>query len=79
MNALGQLYDAWDTICVRMDNYGEELLNTNEEATRYALIDPILRSLGWDLNDPDQVRVECLQEFGGKPDYTLLKDDEIIA
>ena len=29
-----------------------------EEHTRYALIDPMLRALGWDLGDPSQVQVE---------------------
>jgi len=31
------------------------LLQRNEALTRYALIDPLLRALGWDTEDPNQV------------------------
>ena len=48
-----------------------ELLGGNEAQTRYALIDPLLRGLGWDLADPAQVRVEY-KLGGGWADYALL-------
>jgi hypothetical protein len=37
---------------------GNEILTNNEAATRAALIDPILRKLGWDISDPAMVEVE---------------------
>lgn len=49
----------------------EKLLSQNEALTRYCLIDPILRALGWDTTDPQQVRVEEAAG-GGKADYVLL-------
>ena len=43
-----------------------EYLSTGERETRtkYALIDPILRSLGWNTEDPTQVKLE----YGVNPD-----------
>lgn len=35
-------------------------VNNHETSTRYIVIDPILRALGWDLSDPD----ECVVEYG---------------
>ena len=32
--------------------------NNDEWSTRYIIIDPVLRSLGWDLVDPDQCEVQ---------------------
>ena len=45
-------------------------LARNEALTRYAIIDPILRSLGWDTEDPEIVVPEEEQK-GGRPDYIL--------
>ncbi|MDE0090738.1 MAG: hypothetical protein OXP12_05215 [Thaumarchaeota archaeon] len=41
----------------------------NETATRYALIDPVLKELGWRLDDPVEVRYE--EGDGGRWDYKL--------
>lgn len=48
-------------------------LDGNEMATRYVLIDPIIRSLGWDTEDLNQ----CVPEFrkSGRPDYVLFDTD----
>ena len=73
------LVETWNVICKRMDKYGTSVLGANEEATRYALIYPILRVLGWDINNPKYVRVECCQDFGGKPDYTLMKNLKVVC
>jgi predicted type IV restriction endonuclease len=73
MPKLKDLLGAWDVVCGRMDKYGHSILSGNEESTRYALIDPILEALGWEINNPKYVRVECSQDSGGKPDYALLK------
>lgn len=50
----------------------EALLSTSEALTRYALIDPFLRALGWDTENPEQVRPE-FPTGEGRPDYALLK------
>ena len=50
----------------------------SEIRTRVLLIDPMLRDLGWDPENPDQVRLE----FKGKkgvPDYALLVNDLPVA
>ena len=36
-------------------NKFRDLFQRNEMLVRYALIDPFLRVLGWDTEDPDQV------------------------
>ena len=46
-------------------------LKRSEALTRYVLIDPILRALGWDLERPELVRPEFATETG-TPDYALL-------
>lgn len=52
------------------------LLSGNEQATRYALINPLLAGLGWNLADPS----EFLPEFGGpaagRPDYAMVSEGE---
>lgn len=35
-----------------------KIISNNESATRTALIDPILRKLGWDVSEPVMVEVE---------------------
>jgi hypothetical protein len=47
------------------------LLTQSEALTRYALIDPLLRALGWNTEDPEQVRPEFSTDVG-RPDYALL-------
>ncbi len=49
-----------------------------ETRTRQALIDPLLRALGWDVEDPDSVKLE----YGIKrkwADYALMKSEKPIA
>ena len=53
-------------------------LSKNETMTRYALIDPLLRELGWDLSDPDCVVPEDRTRAGSITDYTTEKDAMII-
>ena len=58
-----------------IDEYDEFLANSHEYQTRYALIDPILRSLGWDLSNIEQVEVEYETDWG-RVDYALLKSSD---
>ena len=57
----------------RIETHGS-VLSEREERTRYALIDPLLRELGWDTADPDLVSPEYKTE-DGRPDYALLGSD----
>lgn len=57
----------------RAAQYRQELA-ASEALTRYALIDPILRALGWPLDDPSVVRPEYAAGQG-KADYCLFGAD----
>ena len=48
--------------------------NNHETSTRYMIIDPTLRSLGWDLSDPKDCIVEYKVSAGSQraADYALL-------
>ena len=54
----------------RIDAHGATFRGS-EALTRYALIDPMLRELGWDTSDPDMVIPEY-SAGGGRADYALL-------
>ncbi|MCE2463673.1 MAG: type I restriction enzyme HsdR N-terminal domain-containing protein [Dehalococcoidia bacterium] len=54
----------------RIDSHGAALRGS-EALTRYALIDPMLRELGWDTSDPEMVIPEY-SSGGGRADYALL-------
>lgn len=45
-------------------------LPTNEAATRAALIDPVLKALGWDIANPNMVEVEKTAT-GARADYAI--------
>ncbi len=64
-----ELFDLINKLRNRIKKY-ESLLRTNEALTRYVLIDPLLRVLDWDIENPDIVRPEERQE-SGRPDYVL--------
>lgn len=50
----------------------EDAFRNNEMMTRYALVDPLLREMGWDLSDPGMVvPEEDLVKSAGKTDYTM--------
>ena len=50
----------------------------NENAVRYALINPFLEALGWDITDPDDVIPEY-STSAGRPDYVLKKNGKAVA
>ena len=52
-------------------NYGQRY---NETATRYALINPVLKGLGWDINDMDQ----CAVEWPVPPDKPIGRADYVL-
>jgi hypothetical protein len=62
--------EAIERVRERIERHGEQL-SQNEMLTRYALVDPILRALGWDTEDPEQVVPEFSMRTG-RADYALL-------
>lgn len=66
---LAELVGVIEAVRKRAKEFQTEL-QKSEALTRYALIDPILRALGWDTADPAQVRPEFPTE-SGNPDYAL--------
>lgn len=67
------------TLRGRVQAYGDEL-RRSEALTRYSLIDPLLRELGWDTEDPGIVKPEYSVDIynGGiaRADYALMGDDK---
>ena len=55
-----------------------DVLSKNETATRYALIDPLLTALGWDLQDPGQVQTEY-STGDGRADYAMFSRGDTNA
>jgi hypothetical protein len=64
-----ELLAAIEKVRKRIEHYREDL-QRSEMLTRYVLVDPILRALGWDTEDPKQVVPEYRTEVG-RPDYVL--------
>lgn len=58
----------------RIDAHGPAL-RQSEALTRYTLIDPLLRELGWDTEDPTLVIPEY-KEAGGSADYALFSGNK---
>ena len=67
---LESLLECVNEIRRRIDEYGPAL-RKSETQTRYALIDPLLRELGWDTQDPALVVPEY-NSGNGRADYALL-------
>ena len=63
-----------NTLKVRIDEY-DSALRQSEALTRYALIDPLLRELGWDTANPALVRPEYTVGNSKRADYALLGED----
>ena len=67
---LESLLELVETLKARIDEHGDQL-RQSEALTRYALIDPLLRELGWDTEDPGLVIPEY-KSGSGSADYALL-------
>lgn len=67
---LEDLLKTIETLQARIRDHGV-LLSQNEIRTRYALVDPLLRVLGWDVGNPSEVVPEQ-DASGGRADYALL-------
>ena len=60
----------------RIDSHGAAF-RQNEMLTRYALIDPLLRELGWNTEDPDMVIPEY-SSGRGRSDYALCEESKPV-
>ena len=81
MNAKGkyltQLSETIEQLKSRIDRHGAHI-GGHETRTRVILIDPLLRSLGWDTEDPEVVVHEY--PIGRlKVDYALINDGEVVG
>lgn len=74
---LESLFDLVNELRRRIEENGLQL-RSNEMQTRYALIDPLLRELGWDTSDPSLVTPE-FSASGGRADYALLKNGRPVV
>ena len=70
---LGELVGCIELLQERIRSH-RDTLQENETRTRMALIDPLLRALGWDVFDPEVVTPEY-KAGGGRADYALLRAD----
>ncbi len=66
---LDELHELIETLQARITAHASAL-QQSEALTRYALIDPLLRGLGWDTGDPSQVVPEY-RSAAGSADYAL--------
>lgn len=66
-----------ETLRGRMERH-RAALSQSEALTRYALIDPLLRELGWDTADPDLVTPEYTVS-GKRADYALLESGGVVV
>ena len=65
-----KLEQAIKTIRDRLIKHGT-YIDEKETRTRVLIIDEILRGLGWEVTDPEQVQLE-IGDNGGQVDYVLL-------
>ncbi len=69
---LDELIKTIECLKKRIEEYGGQICSYKSR-TRAALIDPVLRSLGWDVSDPSAVTIEP-RGPRGSADYALLDD-----
>ena len=75
---LDELIKIIECLKKRIKEHREQIQNS-ESRTRITLIDPLLRSLGWDVSDPTVVTIEP-RTAGGWADYALLdKGGKIVV
>ena len=64
-------------LAAKLDRYGS-LFSGNEQLVRHALVCPVLREMGWDVENPELVATGY--DFdGGSADYALLQDGKPVA
>lgn len=75
---LDKLVDCIETLKSRIENH-RNTLQASEMRTRVALIDPLLRTLGWDVADPSMVEYEAFvdekKQHKDRADYVLISSN----
>jgi predicted type IV restriction endonuclease len=70
---MSELQDAIEQVRDKILRYSKASTSINEQNTKASLIQPIMRSLGWDVEDLDDVHMEYKERAADKPvDYALL-------
>ncbi len=77
---LNKLATLFETLGGRIENH-RDYISGSELVTRIMLIDPVLEMLGWNVQDPDLVRLEyqSAETNRRKADYVLRCQDKDIA
>jgi len=77
---LSELAKVVEDLQERMGEYGPNLYKS-EELTRYVLVDPFLKALGWDTSNPEKVWVDYRLGKGKRRrvDYALFHKEQVIA
>lgn len=70
------LKETLEMVIERMKKF-RSLYEQNEMAVRDQMVNPILRSLGWNPENPEEVRPNVSSEEG-VPDYSLIKNDKKV-
>ena len=73
---MADLKETIEVVTERMKKY-RSLYGQSEMATRSQIVEPLLRGLGWDTQNPEEVLPNVSTEEG-VPDYSLLKDDKKV-
>ncbi len=73
---MNDLNAALGTVTEIMKKY-RSLYEQNEENVRYHIVNPILRSLDWNPENPEEVQPNVSTE-GGVPDYALIKNGKPV-
>jgi hypothetical protein len=72
MSSSGALLQTLESIRQRIKDH-RALYEQNEAAVSMQIITPILKALGWNVEDPNEVQPNVSTEEG-RPDYTLIHD-----
>lgn len=73
---MANLKETLETVLEKVKKY-RDLYEKSEESVRYQIINPILKCLGWNPENPDEVRPNISSEEG-VPDYSLLKNEKKV-
>lgn len=73
---MADLKETIEKMIEKMKKY-RSLYERNEMATRGQIVEPILKGLGWNIENPEEIQPNVSFEEG-IPDYSLLKDDKNV-
>lgn len=73
---MADLKETLEIVIERMKKY-RDLYEKSEESVRYQIVNPILKDLGWNPENPEEVQPNISTEEG-VPDYLLLKNEKKV-